>query len=110
MSAGMNSREKIGYVIPEWPGQTHLWIWREVCHLREFGASVRLFGTRRPPDRDKARHAFAEEAMGETTYLWPMGAGKILKVLLAGFFRNPIGFFRCIWLALTLPIEERPRV
>ena len=33
--------DKVGYVIPEWPGQTHLWIWREVCHLREFAVAVR---------------------------------------------------------------------
>jgi glycosyltransferase involved in cell wall biosynthesis len=100
---------KVGYIIPEWPGQTHLWIWREVCHLREFGVDVRLFSTRRPPDRDKARHAFADEAIGQTTYLWPIGAGRIVWLLLANFLRSPIGFLRCIWLALRLPVEARPR-
>lgn len=100
---------KIAYVIPEWPGQTHLWIWREVCHLREFGVSVRLFSTRRPPERDKARHAFTEQAIAETTYLWPMGLGRVLWLLLVNFLRSPIGFLRCIGLAFSLPIESRPR-
>ena len=105
----MNTSGKVGYVIPEWPGQTHLWIWREVCHLREFGVGVRLFSTRRPPERDKARHAFADEAIAQTTYLWPIGAGKIVWLLMANFMRSPIGFLRCIWLALRLPVEARPR-
>src|SRR5205814_8306209 len=100
---------KIGYVIPEWPGQTHLWIWREVCHLREFGTSVRLFSTRRPPERDRARHAFAQEAIDQTTYRWPIRPLHILWLLLSNFLRNPIGFFACIGLALRLPIEDKPR-
>jgi glycosyltransferase involved in cell wall biosynthesis len=101
--------DTVGYVIPEWPGQTHLWIWREVCHLRELGVTVRLFSTRRPPERDRARHAFADEAIGQTMYLWPIGAGKIARVLLASLLRSPIGFARCIGLAFTLPIEGRLR-
>jgi colanic acid/amylovoran biosynthesis glycosyltransferase len=100
---------KVGYVIPEWPGQTHLWIWREVCHLREFGVAVRLFSTRRPPDRDRARHAFADEAIAQTTYLWPIGFGKLLRVVLGNLARNPIGFLRCVALASSLPIEGRFR-
>src|SRR5260370_13394178 len=106
----MNAGDPIGYVIPEWPGQTHLWIWREICHMREFGTPVHLFSTRRPPERDKARHGFVAQATSETTYLWPMSALKCLGVLLLGFLRNPIGFIRCILLAFTLPIEDRHRL
>src|SRR6476469_4075581 len=101
----MRVGDRIGYVIPEWPGQTHIWIWREICHMREFGATVRLFATRRPPERDKARHAFAEEAAGQTTYLWPMSIAKVLGVVLWNLVRNPVGFLRCIALAMTLPLD-----
>jgi glycosyltransferase involved in cell wall biosynthesis len=97
-------------LIPEWPGQTHLWIWREICHLRDFGATVRLFSTRRPPDRDKGRHAFAEKAIAETTYLWPAGVRQNIRSLFSSFFRNPLGFIHCIMLAFTLPVEGRWRV
>ena len=103
----MNVGDPIGYVIPEWPGQTHLWIWREVSHLREFGATVRLFSTRRPPDRDKARHAFAPQAVSETTYLWPTGFFHNIAVILSCFLRNPLGFLRCIALVFSLPVDHK---
>ena len=103
----MNVGDPIGYVIPEWPGQTHLWIWRELSHLREFGAPVRLFSTRRPPERDKARHAFSNQAVSETTYLWPTGFFKAIYVLFSNLFRNPIGFFRCLTLVFTLPVDNK---
>ena len=106
----MNVGDPIGYVIPEWPGQTHLWIWREVSHLREFGATVRLFSTRRPPERDKARHAFVNQAVSETTYLWPIGILRSLSVLLSSFVRNPLGFLRCLGLVFTLPVEHKQRL
>lgn len=104
----MNVGERIGYVIPEWPGQTHIWIWREICHMREFGATLRLFSTRRPPDRDRSRHPFTEQAIAETTYLWPIGVGRVLWYVLVAFLRNPVGFFKAIHLARTLPIDEKP--
>ena len=107
----MKVGDPIGYVIPEWPGQTHLWIWREICHMRDMGAPVHLFATRRPPERDKARHGFAAEAIAETVYLWPIkNIFRNLALVLMAFFRNPIGFFRCIGLAFTLPIDDRGRL
>ena len=52
----------IAYLIPEFPGQTHIFIWREVTHLREWDVDIRIFLTR-PPDSEAAgRHAFAELA------------------------------------------------
>ena len=106
----MKVGESIGYVMPEWPGQTHLWLWREICHMREFGASVRLFSTRRPPERDKARHAFAAQAEAETTYLWPAGLWRTLVAIVSCFLRNPAGLFRCIKLAWTLPLDKPRRL
>ena len=53
---------RIGYLVPEFPGQTHTWIWRELMWLRRWGADIRLISTRPPPERDHARHAFAAAA------------------------------------------------
>ena len=39
---------RIGYLVPEFPGQTHTWIWRELLWLRRWGADVRLISTRPP--------------------------------------------------------------
>jgi hypothetical protein len=50
----------LGYIIPEFPGQTHVWMWREIVHMWESGAEITIFSTRRPSKRDRARHAFAD--------------------------------------------------
>ena len=72
----------IAYLIPEFPGQTHTWIWREIVHLREWGVDIRLFSTRPPDSQTAARHAFAAEARAETIYLWPRPLASILTAVL----------------------------
>ena len=70
----------IGYLVPEFPSQTHTFFWREICALRARGADVRLFSTRRPAP-EACRHAFAEEAARETRYLVPPRAGRMASWL-----------------------------
>ena len=60
----------MGYLVPEFPAQTHAFFWREVQALRESGVVVHLLSTRRPPP-GACRHAFAESAANETRYLFP---------------------------------------
>ena len=60
----------IGYLVPEFPSQTHAFFWREVRGMREAGQEVHLLSTRRPSD-DACRHEWAEEARTETTYVHP---------------------------------------
>jgi len=105
----MQLSNRIGYVIPEWPGQTHVWMWREICHMREYGVDIRVFSTRAPSERDRARHSFAEQAKSATTYLWPMSLTSLIGAVLGEMLLHPIGFLRCIKLAFTLPIDARPR-
>ncbi len=100
----------IGYLLPEFPGQTHIWMWREIDQLRRWGVPIRLFSTRRPPERDRARHSFAETAEAETTYLWPVSAPDGAAALLWALMTRPAGLLSCVRLALTLPIESRWRV
>lgn len=100
---------RLGYLIPEFPGQTHVWIWREIEQLRRWGLALRLFSTRRPPDRDRARHEFAAAAEHETTYLWPLGVWTILASSLWAAGAHPAGFARCVFLAMTLPTDGRFR-
>jgi colanic acid/amylovoran biosynthesis glycosyltransferase len=99
---------RIAYLIPEFPGQTHVWMWREIVHLREWGMDLRLYSTRRPPERDQARHAFAAGAIQETTYLWPISPLSLAASLLWAMFLHPIGFLRCIGLAFSLPLTRAP--
>jgi glycosyltransferase involved in cell wall biosynthesis len=60
---------RIGYLVPEFPSQTHIFFWREICALRELGADLTLFSTRRP--KQQMRHSFKEAAQQETIYLFP---------------------------------------
>lgn len=74
---------KIGYLIPQFPGQTHIFFWRELAALEALGAEVALFSTRRPP-KGLIAHSWSGEAMARTTYL-----GLPLRHALAGLMRLP---------------------
>lgn len=60
----------IGYVIPEFPGQTHSFFWREIEALEARGATVSLISTRRPPQHVMP-HGWAAGAARRTFYLHP---------------------------------------
>jgi colanic acid/amylovoran biosynthesis glycosyltransferase len=98
---------KIGYLIPEFPGQTHIWIWREICHMREWGISIHLFSTKRPSPDIKARHGFAKLAEDETYYLWKPSIREIIKSIFWAIFTSPLGLIKSIWLALKIDIDTR---
>lgn len=71
---------KIGYLVPEWPSQTHAFFWREISALRGLGHSVYIFSTRRPSE-GACLHGFADEARETTHYLYPPRTGPTLRVL-----------------------------
>jgi len=100
--------KNIGYIIPEFPGQTHIWMWREISHMREWGVPLTIFSTRRPPAQVRARHAFADAAEAETIYLWPAPMGRAIASLLWAIVRHPIGFIKAAWMGVTLPVDNRP--
>ncbi len=58
----------IGYLIPQFPGQTHIFFWREIKALESLGARVSLFSTRLPP-RGLISHDWSNAAIDRTTYL-----------------------------------------
>ncbi|MBL9067142.1 MAG: glycosyltransferase family 4 protein [Sphingopyxis sp.] len=58
---------KIGYLVPEFPGQTHGFFWREILHVEAAGDDVTIFSTRRPSDH--TTHEFSEIAKARTLYL-----------------------------------------
>lgn len=100
----------VGYMIPEFPGQTHIWMWREIVHLKQWGVGIELFSTRRPGDQVRARHAFAEQAMRDTTYLWPQSPVSMACLFSWAVLTHPIGLIKCLMLALTIPIEGKRRI
>jgi glycosyltransferase involved in cell wall biosynthesis len=59
---------KIGYLIPQFPGQTHIFFWRELQALEARDVDVTVFSTRHPAP-GLISHAWSEEAIARTTYL-----------------------------------------
>ena len=96
---------KVAYLIPEWLGQSHVWAWREICHLRDMGIEVTLFSTRRVQPRAKGYHAFATSVGAQAYYLFPLSFRQIAIAILWGLSR-PLGLFSCIRLAWNLPIDQ----
>lgn len=87
---------KLGYLVPEFPMQTHTFFWREVGALRSMGVGVELLSSRRPGE--VCRHAFAEQASGETHYLYPPRWG----VAMAHMVGRPVGVARAMGYVLGL--------
>jgi len=59
---------KLGYFVPQFPGQTHIFFWREIRELEKRGVDVALFSTRKPA-QGLIAHAWSDEAMARTEYL-----------------------------------------
>lgn len=78
----MNKLRPIGYLVPEFPGQTHAFFWRELSAIEASGVPVEVFSTRRPAP-GSCPHAFAEAATARTTYLFPPRAGAVAAFLAA---------------------------
>lgn len=102
---GNTVKRKIAYLIPEFPGQTHIWMWREIEHMRRWGVDVHLFSTRRPPERDKARHHWADEAAISCNYLWPISPAQLASDT-AWAATRPGRLASCARLARTLEVDK----
>jgi len=92
---------RLGYLVPEFPSQTHAFFWREVRALEAEGVDVRLFSTRRPA-RHRCRHAFAAEARTRTTYLFPPRLSAIWAL-----WKTPVAARAAAWSYLqSLPAKN----
>ena len=70
-SAGETSNGRpmrLAYFVPEFPGQTHIFFWREIIELEKLGVDVHLFSTRLP-DKGIMSHSWTEAAVARTGYL-----------------------------------------
>lgn len=81
--------------MPEFPGHTHSWLWREIRGLRETGLEVKLASTRVPSPQDYARHAFVAEVKGQIFYVWPPSVLDVLTAALLLPLWYPIRMLRC---------------
>jgi len=89
---------RVGYLIPEFPGQTHIFFWREMRALRALGVEVETVSTRRPAPGIVC-HEWSREAIESTTYLFPPRPGTLLRVCASMGAGGPEVWRRC-WSAI----------
>ena len=77
---------RLGYLIPQFPGQTHIFFWRELEALQARGVQPVLLSTR-PPPPGLISHEWSAEAAARTTYLARMDPAAAL----GGLVRLPPG-------------------
>jgi glycosyltransferase involved in cell wall biosynthesis len=76
----MHTARPLGYLVPEFPSQTHTFFWREIAALEEAGVQVQVFSTSRPSPQS-CPHDFAEAARARTRYLFPPRIGALGALL-----------------------------
>ena len=62
------SNRSFAYLVPQFPGQTHIFFWREIAALEAQGVTPVLYSTTVPPS-GLISHRWSQEAMARTTYL-----------------------------------------
>ncbi|SMO85565.1 Glycosyltransferase involved in cell wall bisynthesis [Thalassovita litoralis] len=71
---------KLAYLVPQFPGQTHIFFWREIQHLERMGIDVHLFSTL-PPPPGLISHSWSDQAINRTTYLASRSVAQVLTAL-----------------------------
>lgn len=90
---------QIGYFIPEFPGQTHMFLWRERQVLAELGIEADLVSTRHPP-KAIISHSWASEARKDTAYLVPLGLKDAVSAITQNLKAGPIPLLHCLALLI----------
>ena len=86
---------KIGYFIPEFPGQTHAFFWREMQAFQELNVKPDVVSTRRP-GAGVAAHDWAITVEARTTYLIPLSLGVLFAAGFEILRAGPAGWFRVV--------------
>lgn len=83
--------ETVGFLIPEFPGQTHIAWWRVAREMRRLGYDVQMMSTRRQKPA-LAVHELLKDDAEKLVCAWPPDARNVLVEIL----RNPVGVGRAI--------------
>jgi glycosyltransferase involved in cell wall biosynthesis len=99
----MSNPFRLGYLVPEFPRQTHIFFWRECEELRRREVEPVFLSTRRPPS-SACPHAFRDQATAATHYVFPPPLASLFDL-----FVRPVGTLRAVryWLTLGGSPKER---
>jgi len=99
---------EIAYLIPEFPGQTHSFFWRERIALSEIGVATHLVSTRRPPSAIIS-HDWAIQAQSETFYLSEIRLTDFLRTAVQLMRFGPTAWLKSIKAAMDgCPLRKLP--
>ena len=101
----MSNPFRLGYLVPEFPRQTHIFFWRECEQLRRRDVEPVFLSTRRPPP-SACPHAFRDQAAAVTHYVFPPPLSSLWDLL-----ARPLGVCRALgyWLSLGGSLKERAK-
>lgn len=86
---------QLGYFVPEFPGQTHIFFWREIDRLETLGAQVHIVSTRVPPQKITS-HSWSDKAKARTIYLLEsQSITLVFQLLFAAFHFGPSAWVKC---------------
>lgn len=91
---------RIGYLIPEFPGQTHIFFWRERQALQELNIDAQIVSTR-PAPAGVVSHSWALEAQKEAIYLFPPTLPDITNTIVTIGQAGPQAWWRCLRAIVT---------
>lgn len=86
---------KIGYLVPQFPGQTHIFFWREIRELKKLGVSPRLISTKLPK-KENIVHSWARSAIKQTFYLCSFSVKSAVDACFEILKTGPSAWLRCI--------------
>lgn len=74
------TNKSFAYLVPQFPGQTHIFFWREIAALEAQGVTPVLYSTTVPPS-GLISHRWSQEAMARTTYLASRNPALLMVIL-----------------------------
>lgn len=100
---------RIAYLVPEFPGQTHIFFWRECAVLKKLGIETVLVSTRHPP-RGLVSHEWANSAEASTFYLNKISPNDLFGLLAELVRAGPAAWIKAMGAALDgCPLRSVPR-
>ena len=94
---------RLAYMVPEFPGQTHTFFWREIAELEKLGIEVQITSTRRPKTWV---HNWSHTAEERTFYLHPLDPG-LFRDLGAARVIGTLQILKMIASATDISLKER---
>lgn len=104
----MDQVGRIGYLVPEFPNQTHIMFWREYQALGALGVDCQLLSSRRP-NRKLMSHVWSEDAARNTNYLYPLSRTDLVRAIGFALWAGPAAWMRCakaVWAAEMSPDDK----